>query len=253
MNTMLAVTIAQLLLASSTLARTFTIHNNCPFTIWPAHFTNPDSPTKLTSQPSGWEAARGSQKSFQVPDRWAGRFWGRRNCDFSRPGPTSCATGGCNGGLLCDPNSGTGVPPATLAEFKLNGDGGKDYYDVSNVDGSNLPVRISNNKGCPTPSCPQDLNPGCPDEKMKVKDSNGITIGCLSACQANLDGNHNDSANCCTGSHNTPNTCPTSGVKYYDYFKGKCPDAYAYAYDESSKSALWTCSQPADYTVTFCP
>jgi len=27
-----------------------------------------------------------------------------------------------------------------------------------------------------------------------------------------------DSANCCTGSHNTANTCPTSGVQYYSYF-----------------------------------
>lgn len=36
--------------------------------------------------------------------------------------------------------------------------------------------------------------------------------------------------------------------------KQGCPDAYAYAYDESSKSALWTCDakKKADYTVTFC-
>jgi hypothetical protein len=75
------------------------------------------------------------------------------------------------------------LAPATLAEFKLNGDGGKDYYDVSNVDGSNLPVLISNNKGCPSPSCKVDLNPGCPEDRMKVKDGRGTTIGCLSACQ----------------------------------------------------------------------
>ncbi|KAA1105682.1 hypothetical protein PGT21_015537 [Puccinia graminis f. sp. tritici] len=253
MKQIIAVSIAQFLLASSILARTFTIRNNCPFTIWPAHFTNPDSPTKLTSQVAGWDAPARSQKSFQVPDRWAGRFWGRRNCDFSKQGPSSCATGGCNGGLICDARTGSGVPPATLAEFKLNGDGGKDYYDVSNVDGSNLPVLISNNKGCPSPSCRVDLNPGCPEDRMKVKDGRGTTIGCLSACQANLDGNHGNSANCCTGSHGKPETCPKTGVKHYDYFKGKCPDAYAYAYDESSQSALWTCNKGADYTVTFCP
>lgn len=245
--------IAHFILASSTMARTFTIKNNCPFTIWPAHFTNPDSPTRLTSQPAGWEAQAYAEFRFYVPDRWAGRFWGRRNCDFSRPGPTSCLTGGCNGGLMCDSASGTGVPPATLAEFKLNGDGGQDFYDVSNVDGSNLPVRISNNKGCPTPSCGVDLNPGCPDDRMKVRDQNGITIGCLSACQANLDGNHGNSGNCCTGSHSTPNTCPKQGVQFYNFFKSQCPDAYAYAYDESSQSALWTCNRQADYTVTFCP
>jgi hypothetical protein len=65
----------------------------------------------------------------------------------------------------------------------LNGDGGQDFYDVSNVDGSNLPVKIENNKGCPTPSCGVDLNQGCPDDRLKVRDGNGATIGCLSACQ----------------------------------------------------------------------
>ncbi|POV95319.1 hypothetical protein PSHT_15725 [Puccinia striiformis] len=401
--------------------------------VGPAYFTNPDSPTRITSQSAGWEAQKYTHKSFQVPDRWAGRFWGRRNCKFPNSGPGSCATGGCNGGLVCDHRTGSGVPPATLAEFKLNGDGGKDYYDVSNVDGSNLPVRITNNKGCPTPSCgkdlnrdcpndrlkvrdgngatigclsacqmettairqivalavttqrplaqgqssvlqlfqeglrtlpiltlppgspvnpllgssrshstelrssrslgrkvlgkrncdfsksgllhaptggcngglvlmpkrvqatgdtcefklngdggqdfydvsnvdgsnlpvritnnkgcptpacPNDLNPGCPDDRLKVRDGNGVTIGCLSACQANLDGNHDNSATACTGSHNHCAHLPERRVQFYDYFKNNCPDAYAYAYDESSQSALWTCNQPADYTVTFCP
>ncbi len=34
-----------------------------------------------------------------------------------------------------------------------------------------------------------------------------------------------------------------------------CPNAYAYAYDESSGSALFTCDAAlaADYTITFCP
>jgi hypothetical protein len=35
-------------------------------------------------------------------------FQGRRNCDFStNPGVNSCLDGGCNGGLLCDPHTGT--------------------------------------------------------------------------------------------------------------------------------------------------
>jgi hypothetical protein len=39
------------------------------------------------------------------------------------------------------------------------------------------------------------------------------------------------------------------------YFKGSCPNSYAYAYDESSGTALFTCptDQLADFTVTFCP
>lgn len=54
----------------------------------------------------------------------------RRDCDFSvSPGPNSCLDGGCNGGLLCDPHTGTGVPPATVAEWTLQGDGNRDFYD----------------------------------------------------------------------------------------------------------------------------
>lgn len=34
-----------------------------------------------------------------------------------------------------------GVPPATLAEFTLSGDGNTDFYDISIVDGYNLPAR----------------------------------------------------------------------------------------------------------------
>ena len=86
-----------------------------------------------------------------------------------------------------------------------------------------------------------------------------------------------DSANCCSGSHSTPQTCPPSGVQFYSYFsasfysglsseciysmasrhfiESKCPNSYVYAYDESSGSALWTCGQEqhSDYTITFCP
>ena len=34
-----------------------------------------------------------------------------------------------------------------------------------------------------------------------------------------------------------------------------CRDSYAYAYDEQSGTALWTCDKnlAADYTITFCP
>lgn len=39
------------------------------------------------------------------------------------------------------------------------------------------------------------------------------------------------------------------------FAEDNCPNAYAYAYDEGSGTALWTCaaSKGADYTITFCP
>jgi len=33
------------------------------------------------------------------------------------------------GGLLCDAHTGTGVPPASLAEWTLGTNGAPDYYD----------------------------------------------------------------------------------------------------------------------------
>lgn len=241
---------------SPALARKFTVKNNCSFTVWPAIFTDLNVAPNVPDHATGWEAAAGSSETFTVPDNWkAGRIWGRTACDFStNPGPLSCSSGGCNGGLLCDSHTGTGVPPVTLAEFTFQGDGNQDFYDVSLVDGFNLPMSVVTSVDCPKPDCPAELNANCPGE-LQSKDASGKVVGCKSACFANLDGNQADSGNCCSGSHNTPATCPPSGVQYYDYFKGGCPNSYAYAYDESSHTALWTCDsgKNADYTITFCP
>ncbi|GAA6042468.1 hypothetical protein JCM8097_003042 [Rhodosporidiobolus ruineniae] len=252
MKTTFAALAATVLAASAVKAdRTITVKNNCQWTIWPAIFTSGGT---APSHATGWEAAAGSTDSFTAAEDWNGRVWGRTECSFAGQGlPTDCVTGGCNGGLECATSGGTGVPPATLAEFNLN-DPATDFYDVSNVDGFNLPVSITNDKGCPAPSCANNINVNCPAE-LTVTNAGGDKVGCYSACAANLDGNSADSANCCSGSHDTPDTCPTSGVQYYSTFKDACFEAYAYAYDESSESSLWTCphGSAASYTVTFCP
>ncbi|PPQ75613.1 hypothetical protein CVT26_001545 [Gymnopilus dilepis] len=234
------------------------VYNACPFTIWPAMFTDMNVPgNSAPSFTTGWSAGPYTSVTFNIPNNWqAGRIWARRDCDFSsNPGPNSCLDGGCNGGLVCDPHTGTGVPPASLAEFTLSGSGNKDYYDVSLVDGYNLPIRIDNNVGCPVPKCAVDLGPNCPAPLKGPFDSTGFPVGCKSACIANLSGNPANSPNCCSGSYDTPATCPSSGVAYYSYFKNNCPDAYAYPYDESSGTAIWNCPSnlQASYTVTFCP
>ncbi|KAG2007236.1 folic acid synthesis protein [Coprinopsis cinerea AmutBmut pab1-1] len=220
-------------------------------------FTDLNVGNAIPDHPTGWEAKPGTKVTFHVPDNWtAGRIWGRRGCDFSEnPGPNSCLTGGCNGGLLCDPRTGPGVPPASLAEFTLSGGLDSDWYNVSLVDGFNLPIRISNNKGCPVADCPVDLGPSCPAPLQGPLDHRGFSAGCKSACYANLDGDQGNSTNCCSGEFSTPDRCPPSGVQYYDYFKRSCPNSYVYAYDESSGTSLHTCptNLKADYTITFCP
>ena len=185
----------------------------------------------MPSQSTGWEQASGATVSFTVPYDWtAGRIWGRTECNFSvNPGPSSCVTGGCNGGFLCDAGIGTartadisleflcaadghilqGVPPVSLAEWTLGVNGKPDFYDVSLVDGSNLPMTITSNKGCPTASCPVDLNPACEQNlafkgfslvrrfficiilgppELAYRNANGVIMGCKSSCFANLSG-----------------------------------------------------------------
>jgi hypothetical protein len=44
-------------------------------------------------------------------------------------------------------NGAGGVPPVTLAEITLNGAGGLDFYDVSLVDGFNVPAQVRKDLG----------------------------------------------------------------------------------------------------------
>jgi hypothetical protein len=82
------------------------------------------------------------QKSVGVADNWGGRFWARTGCNFNQNGQGHCATGDCGDKLQC--RGAGGVPPATLAEVTLKGDRGQDFYDVSLVDGFNVPVQVRN-------------------------------------------------------------------------------------------------------------
>lgn len=109
--------------------------------------------------------------------------------------------------------------------------------------------------------------------QLQRKNSRGDIVGCMSACLANLDGNAADSVrrtppscnlcyidagqpNCCSGSHNTPATCPVSGVQFLEYFRESvivqvrgthgfpgqgCPDAYLFAYDDGQWGSIEHC------------
>lgn len=142
------------------------------------------------------------------------------------------------------------VPPATLAEFTLNGAGGLDFYDVSLVDGYNLPMMVEPHGGagagnCTVTGCVADLNGGCPAE-LKVKAAGEETregVACKSACEA-----FGDPRYCCSGAYATPQTCKPSA--YSQFFKSACPRAYSYAYDDGTST--FTCAS-ADYFITFCP
>jgi hypothetical protein len=101
---------------------------------------------------NGWEvAAGGAPVSLCAPTPWAGRFWARTACAESG-GEFYCQTGQCLGidgetfALSC---ALSGVPPTTMVEPNLVafGGGAKDFYDVSMVDGFNVPAQIQPTTG----------------------------------------------------------------------------------------------------------
>ncbi|XP_062167171.1 thaumatin-like protein 1 [Alnus glutinosa] len=226
---------------SGTHSVTFTIKNNCPYTIWPGTLTGGGLP-QLT--PTGLELASGASLALDVSANWSGRMWARTQCSDAN-GKFSCGTANCGSGQVTCNGAGA-IPPASLVEFTLNGSGGQDFYDVSLVDGFNLPLTITPKGGsasCQSTSCPGNVNQVCPPE-LAVKGSDGSLIVCKSACEA-----FNQSQYCCTGDFSTPDRCPPT--QYSKVFKDQCPQAYSYAYDD--KTSTFTCPTGANYLVTFCP
>ncbi|KAF8023565.1 hypothetical protein BT93_F0928 [Corymbia citriodora subsp. variegata] len=222
---------------------TFTFVNKCDYTVWPGILSNagvqPLSPT-------GFALDSGASKSLDAPASWGGRFWGRTHCSQDSSGKFSCLTGDCGSGQLECSGSGA-APPATLAEFTLDGAGGMDFFDVSLVDGYNLPMLVAPQGGsgqnCTATGCVVDLNRACPTE-LKVTSSDGSGgVACKSACEAFQQPQY-----CCSGAYSTPQTCKPSS--YSELFKSACPKAYSYAYDDST--CTFTCAG-ADYVITFCP
>ncbi|XP_042500988.1 thaumatin-like protein 1b [Macadamia integrifolia] len=222
---------------SGGLSATFTFKNNCGYTVWPGTLTGDNKP-QLSS--TGFELASGASNSIDASAGWSGRFWGRTSCSSST-GSFKCETADCGSGQVACNGAGA-IPPATLVEFTL---GSQDFYDISLVDGFNLPLSVTPQGGtgnCKSVGCSANVNSVCPSE-LSVKGSDGSTIACKSACDAFRTDEY-----CCTGSHNTPQTCPPT--KYSQIFKGQCPQGYSYAYDD--KTSTFTCTG-ANYLITFCP
>ena len=217
-------------------AAVFTLQNNCGNTVWPGI---QGGEGKAPLMDGGLRLRSGENVNISAPEGWSGRFWGRSLCSFDQSGRGTCITGDCGGKLQC--SGAGGAPPATLAEFTL--DSPVDYYDVSLVDGYNMPVSIiplGVSSSCNRATCVSDLNQRCPNG-LEVK-RNGSVVACKSACLA-----LNRPQYCCTGQYSNAQTCkPTS---YSNVFKAACPTAYTYAYDD--QTSLFTCDG-ADYLIRFC-
>ncbi|XP_050297163.1 uncharacterized protein LOC126736704 isoform X2 [Anthonomus grandis grandis] len=242
--TLFAVLCAAFALSEATV--TFTITNKDGGPIWVGIQGNPG---KEHLSNGGFKLEQGASKSLSAADDWAGRFWSRTWCYEDRG--NHCLTGDCGNKVECAGAGGT--PPATLIEFTLNGYGGIDYYDISLVDGYNTmasvePVGGSGDGGqysCKKAQCASNINSICPSELQIYNDDRSQVIACNSACNAF----HTD-VYCCSGTHNTPETCKSSDwpTDYPSMFKNACPDAYSYAYDDHKST--FTCSAK-QYNINF--
>jgi hypothetical protein len=222
-------------------ARQVTFVNAVSQTIWVAAGEQTPKPALSTT---GWVVKPGQQVTITVPDRWNGRFWGRTGCSFDASGHGKCQTGDC-GRFQC---TGYGKIPATLAEFNLNSWQNLDFYDVSLVDGSNLPmyINITHGKtkdpisasGCSKAGCTKDVP--CPSA---LKVSGG---GCESPC-----GVFNTDQYCCRAQWAPRDACDPAKwpVNYAAIFKKAEPFAYSYVDDDATST--FTCSGECGYRITF--
>ncbi|XP_043692271.1 LOW QUALITY PROTEIN: thaumatin-like protein 1 [Telopea speciosissima] len=198
---------------------TFEVQNQCSYTIWAG--ASPGGGKQLDSGQS-WtiDVSAGTT---------GGRIWGRTSCNFDGNGQGSCETGDC-GRLQCQ---GYGSPPNTLAEFALNQYQNLDFFDISLVDGFNIPMDFSPTSGdCKGIRCSADINGECPQE-LKAPG------GCNNPCTV-----YKTDEYCCTSG-----SC--SATDYSRFFKERCPDAYSYPKDD--QTSTFTCPGGTNYKVVFCP
>jgi hypothetical protein len=211
--------------SAASATRTYTVVNQCTQTVWAAVLPATTFPGGLV------EMAPGYAFSVGVADGWSGRIWGKTGCTTAN-GKTACASD---------------AYPASLAELTLDSSPtGQDFYDVSLVDGFNLPIEIvadghtpdaGHPYNCGDPTCAVDLNATCPAPLQDIVD--GSVLACANDECKVLGDNDAASPDCIY-----PND-------YTRFFKSACPTAYSYPYDDPTST--FTCGGTNSYTIVFCP
>jgi hypothetical protein len=218
----------------------FKIVNNCRRTIWPGLSTGGMGQLPTT----GFALRSEESKNISIPTPWSGRIWGRTYCGQDSTGKFTCQSGDCGSGAL-ECAGGGPQPPSTLAEFSLNVSAGMDFYDVSVVDGFNLPMLIvpkgtSGARACGTTGCLADLNGACP-KVLSVERGDGKegVVACRNEFAGELF-------------NIEPSESSYYGRSLYSrFFKSACPRAFTNPYED--RSATLVCASATDYIITFCP
>ncbi len=215
------------------------VQNKCPQTVWLTALANSGkspygSETVFAMQPN-------TCKNLLLPSGWAGRFYGKVGC-------SNAAGAGCFPG------------PFTLAEINFV-QGSDDFYDISLVDGYNLPMTFTpvdsrgkpitgggaSDRRCTSAGCTNDLLRTCPSELQVRAGSDNRVVSCKSACSR-----FGSPQYCCSGSFSCgPSCCPPTD--YSRIFSAACPYAYSYAYDD--RAGTFTCpgsTASGGYQLNFC-
>lgn len=199
-------------------AITFTVVNDCNQTIYPG--INPAS----TYDNGGWTMTPNTQVTFTVPSNFSGRVWG---------------------------NYLSSNPSSTLAEFTLSGaSGGTDFWDVSAVDGFDLPMAITPANGAESVTATGSVLAACPAGLVQA--SNGKNFNyCWNPCSVT-----NNPTVCCTNltpqqCRDSVNTWPAEAQQYVNDIHNLQGLTYSYPWDD-----WWgthTNATNTSYTITFCP
>ncbi len=226
-----------------------------------------------------------------VEKNWQGAFWGRTGCSGSDDDLT-CDWGTCRsnfdgkGKLQC---GGVGLsPPSTKGEINFD-QNGHNTYDVSIVDGFNVPMAIevvkntgktgSEPKGkekydCTMAGTKTDIRLKFNETKLNYTKlaniQNGKMVGVWSACSWASPPNPEDpriKEYCCIDPYGSkqdavnhgglkcnPSTWPAD-LNTAAFFKQYLPGSYSYAYDDDAST--FQCMNKDDkiwtsYLVTFC-
>ena len=148
---------------------------------------------------------------------------------------------------------GWGTIPATLGEFNFDAYKGLDFYDISMVDGSNLPMyatpsggeadRKVDADGCLSAKrCTTEVH--CP-AALRVPRHGGPEVGCISPCAR-----FGTDRYCCRGPFAAGcSPAKTWPVDYAKVFKRAEPYAYSWSGDDAT--SVFTCKGSCDYRITF--
>ncbi|TQE10627.1 hypothetical protein C1H46_003740 [Malus baccata] len=170
---------------------------------------------------------------FDIRNNYAYIVWAAAvpGCSFDGAGRGRCQTSDCGGVLQYQ---GYGQPPNTLAEYALNQFNNLDFFDISLVDGFNVPMDFSPTfDGCTRGiRCTADFNGQCPNQLRAPG-------GCNNPCTVFRIDQY-----CC-------NSGSCSSTDLSRCFKDRCPDAYSYPKDDQISTFI--CPGGTNYRVVFCP